>query len=260
MLYFHSWSGGKDSTASIILDHIHGLPPSKIIMSEVMFDNKRGISGELPEHMEWVHNKAIPLFQQWGYDVEILRAKKDYLDMFYHVVSRSRKSERNGKYGGWLIGGMCVANSQLKTAPIKQYFKNITEPYIQYVGIAANEPKRLERLSGTNKVSLLARYGYTENMAYELCEQYDLLSPIYEFTQRGGCWFCPNCTYSEFVHIKEKYPELWSELKQLSIEKNLVTTSFKYGKTFDEVDKKVDAIIAQRQYEAEQITFEEVLK
>lgn len=25
--YVHSWSGGKDSTASIILDHIHHDPP-----------------------------------------------------------------------------------------------------------------------------------------------------------------------------------------------------------------------------------------
>ncbi len=66
MKYFHSWSGGKDSTASIILDHMHGLPPTKIIMSEVMFDKKRNISGELPEHMEWVKNKAIPVFKEWG--------------------------------------------------------------------------------------------------------------------------------------------------------------------------------------------------
>ena len=66
MKYFHSWSGGKDSTASIILDHIHRLPPTKIIMSEVMFDKKRNISGELPEHMEWVKNKAIPVFKEWG--------------------------------------------------------------------------------------------------------------------------------------------------------------------------------------------------
>ena len=50
MLYFQNWSGGKDSTASIILEHIHGLPPSKIIMSEVMFDKNRNISGELPKH------------------------------------------------------------------------------------------------------------------------------------------------------------------------------------------------------------------
>ena len=39
MQYFHSWSGGKDSTASIILDPIHGLPPAKIIFSEVMFES-----------------------------------------------------------------------------------------------------------------------------------------------------------------------------------------------------------------------------
>ena len=36
MKYFHSWSGGKDSTAAIILDHIHGRPPSRIVFCEVM--------------------------------------------------------------------------------------------------------------------------------------------------------------------------------------------------------------------------------
>ena len=85
MLYFQNWSGGKDSTASIILEHIHGLPPSKIIMSEIMFDKKRNISGELPEHMEWVHNTAIPIFQNWG-DVDIylnnLEFKKSQLTLF----------------------------------------------------------------------------------------------------------------------------------------------------------------------------------
>lgn len=258
MLYFHSWSGSKDSTASIILDHIHGLPPSKIIMSEVMFDNKRGISGELPEHMEWVHNKAVPLFRQWGYDVKILRAKKDYLDLFYHVIEKSKYQERIGKYAGFPIGGMCAINSRIKIKAIHNFYKKINEDYTQYVGIAIDEPRRLECLNGTNRISLLARYGYTENMAYELCKQYDLLSPIYEFTQRGGCWFCPNSTYSEFAHVKTKYPELWNELKQLSIEKNLVLAGFKYGKTFDEVNKKVDAIIDHKQYEAQQITFEEV--
>lgn len=143
MKYFHSWSGGKDSTASIILDHMHGLPPTKIIMSEVMFDKKRNISGELPEHMEWVKNKAIPVFKEWGYKLEILRAEKDYLDLFYHVVTKSKKPGRNGKYAGWLIGGMYAANNTLKMQPIKNFCKGIKEEYIQYVGIAVDEPKRL---------------------------------------------------------------------------------------------------------------------
>lgn len=119
MLYFHSWSGGKDSTASIILDHLYDLPPSKIIMSEVMFDRKRNISGELPEHMDWVHGTAIPLFQSWGYEVEILRADKDYLDLFFHKVEKSKKPERIGKSVGFLIGGMCNAYRSLKIKPMQ---------------------------------------------------------------------------------------------------------------------------------------------
>lgn len=50
MKYIASWSGGKDSTASIILAHEHGEPLDLIIFSEVMFDEN--ISGELPEHIE----------------------------------------------------------------------------------------------------------------------------------------------------------------------------------------------------------------
>ena len=96
MLYFQSWSGGKDSTASIILEHVHGLPRSKIIMSEVMFDKKRNISGELPEHMEWVHNTAIPIFQSWGYEVEILRADKDYLICFFIQLKKQKFQSAKG--------------------------------------------------------------------------------------------------------------------------------------------------------------------
>ena len=43
---FFSFSGGKDSTASIILAHEHKEPLDLIIFSEVMFDEN--ISGELP--------------------------------------------------------------------------------------------------------------------------------------------------------------------------------------------------------------------
>ena len=49
MKYIASWSGGKDSTASIILAHEHNEPLDLIIFSEVMFDEN--ISGELPEHI-----------------------------------------------------------------------------------------------------------------------------------------------------------------------------------------------------------------
>lgn len=251
MQTIQSWSGGKDSTASIILEHIHGLPPSTIIMSEVMFDKTRGISGELPEHIEWVHNVAVPLFKSWGYEVNILRADKDYLDMFHLVRKRSRMQERNGKQAGFVQGGRCEINKPLKIKPIKDFFKTVSGNYIQYVGIAADETERLKRLKGTNKISLLEKYGYTERMAYDLCKSYGLLSPIYAFSNRGGCWFCPNNSIAWFAHIKQTYPELWAELKKLSHTSNLVSQNFKYTATFAEIDAKVDKYIARQQGKGE---------
>ena len=127
------------------------------------------------------------------------------------------------------------------------------------MGIAADETKRLERLQGTNKVSLLKRYGYTEQMAYDLCKEYGLLSPIYNFSKRGGCWFCPSATIKEYAHIKSEYPELWEELRNLSFSENLVSQNFKYGKTFAEVDKEVDIYLNNMEFEKLQKIIAEVL-
>ena len=67
--------------------------------------------------------------------------------------------------------------------PIHDYYKQFKGyEVVQYVGIAIDEPKRLARLSkkgNTDKVSLLEKYGYTEDMAREKCLEYGLLSPIY---------------------------------------------------------------------------------
>ncbi len=253
MKYITSWSGGKDSTASIILEHIHGLPPSDIIFSEVMFDKKRSISGELPEHIDFVKNKAIPIFESWGHKVEILHADKDYLDCFYHIVTQS-KSGRNGKFSGFPIGGMCIINDRCKIPPIHRYLKqNFGADTVHHVGITADEPVRLERLKGTNKISLLAKYGYTEKMCLNLCKKYSLLSPIYEHCQRGGCWFCPSARPTEFAGLKTYHPELWDELEKLSHTPNLVSQGFKYGKTFAEVDREVDRIISEWEFEKSQI-------
>lgn len=87
MKYIASWSGGKDSTASIILAHEHNEPLDLIIFSEVMFDEN--ISGELPEHIDFIKNKAIPVFESWGYEVKILHAKLNYTQL-KHLRTHNR--------------------------------------------------------------------------------------------------------------------------------------------------------------------------
>lgn len=193
MKYFHSWSGGKDSTAAIILDHIHGLPPSRIVFCEVMYDRKNGISGELPEHIDFVKNVAIPKFAEWGFTVDLITAETDYLENFFHVISQSRNGN-NGKMRGFPLSGRCTIQRDCKLKPIADYYKRLglkPADFTQYVGVAIDEPERLERLRGTNKVSLLERYSYTEEMALELCREHGLLSPIYQFTSRGGLLVLP---------------------------------------------------------------------
>lgn len=219
MKEIHCWSGGKDSTASIILSHIMGRKPGTIIFSEVMFD--KNISGELPEQVEFI-NKAIPIFKSWGFEAEVLHAKETYLDLFYKVNQGKKLPERKGKYYGFPMAGKCIINDRCKMKPIRDYLKSIQGDFVEYVGIAIDEPKRLERLDTKKKSSLLAQCGYTEQMAYDLCKQFDLLSPVYQFSKRGGCWFCPNARDCELRHTRNNHLNLWNKLLALENEPNLI--------------------------------------
>ena len=99
--YIASWSGGKDSMATIILAHENKEPLDLIIFSEVMFNEE--LSGELPEHIDFVKNKCIPLFNKWGYKVKILHSKETYMSCFNRITKQSKVPERNGKRCGFPI-------------------------------------------------------------------------------------------------------------------------------------------------------------
>lgn len=217
MKYICSCSGGKDSVATIILAHEKGYPLDEVIFSEVMFDEN--ISGELPEHIDFINNVLKPKCEEWGYKFRILRANRTYMDCFHSIIKRSKVPERIGKKWGFPLEGRCYVNSRCKIPQIKKHIKSLGEN-IQYIGIALDEPKRLDRLTD-DKISILAKEGYTENMAYDLCKQYGLLSPIYEFTKRGGCWFCPNARFNQLYHLYHHHRDLFEKLKALEEEPDL---------------------------------------
>ena len=238
MKYIASCSFGKDSIATVILAHLHNEPLDLIVYSEVMFDEN--ISGEHPLHRDFIYNKAIPTFEGWGYEVKTLKSKKTYKDCFFNVCGERAKPERVGKLRGFPIGWACKVNSDCKVPPIKKFYKNIKEDVTQYVGIAIDEPVRLARLENTNKASLLAKSFRTNDDQELIQKEYDLLSPIYKFTHRNGCWFCPNRSDREFIELINNYPKLWNELKILSKTDNLVTDKFNRTDTFDELDKRLE--------------------
>lgn len=216
------FSGGKDSAATAILCREHNIKVDRILFSEVMFNKE--ISGELPEHIDFIRNRAIPQFEQWGFKTEIVRSDKTYMDCFNRVIKGSKKG-LDGLRCGFPMAGMCVINRDCKIKPIRNYIKQLKSEgheVTQFVGIAIDEPERLARLEG-DKVSILAKYGYTEQMAYDLAMKYNLLSPIYDFTSRGGCWFCPNAGYCEHKHLRKYHRNLWNTLLKLEEEEGLAT-------------------------------------
>lgn len=202
-IHICSWSGGKDSMATILLALEHNEPLDRVVFAEVMFDHKKGISGEAPEHIEWIYNTAIPKLESMGVKVDVVRGERDYKYFFSRVISG--RGKHAGKISGYPIAGRCFINRDCKMKPVRDYYKQFKEDYdiVCYVGIAIDEPTRLTRLRGTNKVSLLEKYGYTEEMAYELCKRNGLLSPLYEIGNRGGVFSVPTLRYeSLFISVK----------------------------------------------------------
>ena len=159
--------------------------------------------------------------------------------------------ENKGKRLGFPAGkGFCSIKRDCKVNMIKNYKKSLAcKNIIDYVGICIDEPNRLESLhKNPNTISLLERYNYTEAMARELCESYGLLSPIYNLTKRGGCWFCPNAKLSEMSAVKQQSPELWREFIELENEPNLATYKWNvFRESLHEIDKKIDLLDSQRQ-------------
>lgn len=246
-----SWSGGKDSTASLLLEHKLGLEPSDVIFSEVMFDIKNNISGENPEHIEWLYTKAIPRLKSMGHKVHIIRANTDYLRLFFTFIKRSKMAERNGKLKGFPLAGSCILNSKCKVKPIKDFSK-VNKPKEHRIGIAFDEPKRAERR--TERL-LLVENRITEKEAFEMCRKENFLSPIYEYSYRGGCWFCPNCRPKDFAEFKKRHFGLYKKLLELDNVKNRVSNGFSYGgKSFKEIDKQVQEIIDLENFHNAQIS------
>ena len=238
-IHIASCSFGKDSMATILLALKHGEPLDRVVFAEVMFDHEKGISGEIPEHIEWIYNTAIPKLESMGVKVDVVRAQKDYKWFFTKGVIT--KGKWKGMHYGFPLGGHCVVNRECKSRLILRYYKQFEDCDIcQYVGIASDEIIRLKRLN-KNQVSLLAKYGYTERMSLNLCKEKGLLSPIYETETRGGCWFCPNAKIDGFISIRRNHPKLWNELRELSKTPNLCSYGFKYGKTLEEVEREMNA-------------------
>lgn len=218
--YVAMCSGGKDSVATLLLAYLNREPLDEVVCAEVMFD--RETSGEYPEHAEFIHNTLKPWVEETlGIPFTILRGKKTYKDLFLH---KAVKGKHCGKPCGFLLRGRCSMSGYGKLDPIRDYMKQkYPNGYREYVGIAVDEPARLERMHNhETKISLLEKYNLTEADAKTLCQEYGLYSPSYAVSKRNGCWFCPNISDPAFAHIVNNHTHLihkWMTLERKALSK-----------------------------------------
>lgn len=211
-----SLSYGKDSTACLGAIEQLGWPLDRIITADIMATST--ISAEHPAMVEFKRTADAKIFKKYGISVDHYYATKingyekkcglSYEDAFYHVVSSKKRSEHikgfPNQIAPWCNG--------LKVNALKEAEKTLSENTISYIGIAADEPKRLDRLDGVTKVSPLAAVGWTEADCMKWCIENGLRSPLYDTANRGGCWFCHNQGIDQLRLLRKNYPELWALL------------------------------------------------
>ena len=191
-----NWSGGKDSTASVIL-HINEGHKCIVVCYIPMLTIDIPLIAK--EHYEFIMKTAND-FRAYDCDVHIITGKT-YLELFYEEITRGKSK---GKIKGYNFGfGFCKFRDLSKIKSLNDF---VCKYDYQDIGIAYDEIKRQNQLNDIKR-SILVEKQITEEKAKMICEFYGLLSPIYNGVKRDGCLFCTNAKASEIGKLITDYPK-----------------------------------------------------
>lgn len=212
MEHILSLSYGKDSLACLGAIEQLGLPLDRIIHAEIWATDT--IPADLPPMVEFKAKADQIIKERYGITVEhvcctnidgVKKDKVSYQDGFYHVLT-------SGKYSGNIKGFPMQQGQWCQKLKVRTFDKFLRgSNIVRYIGIAKDEPRRFHNLNDKNK-SPLVMADWTEKMCYDWCLKNDLLSPIYENTLRGGCWFCHCQPVEQLRLLRKNYLDLWELL------------------------------------------------
>lgn len=224
MKHIVSFSGGKDSTAMLLIMLEEGYNIDEIIYCDTGKDFP-----EMYEHIDKVE-KYI------GRKITRLKAEKSF--DYYMFEHEKKRGKNKGKKGyGWATMRCRWCTTILKNNVIDKYLKKYEEEgYIEYIGIAYDEQKRIK----DKKYPLVDRK-MTEKDCLQYC--YDRgfdWGGLYEHFDRLSCWCCPLKNMKELKILYTFYPQLWKKLKEMD-KKSLETAnynSFKQHYTVADLENK----------------------
>lgn len=252
MEHIASLSYGKDSLYMLELIHRNGLPLDRIVHAEIMATPT--ISADLPPMMDFKEKADAIILEKYGIVVEHIKSAFSYEERFYKTrVGKKTKPENVGKIYGFpiVLGAWC--NRDLKMNVLGRFNKKNIH---QYVGYAIDEKKKerqekiqlyLSGQSDFNGSYPLVDYNVTEDECLNWCKENDLLSPIYETSTRGGCWFCHNSTLQNLYDLKVNYPDYWKLMLKWDSDSPVIFRTD--GITIHDLDERFEAgFVYKREY------------
>lgn len=219
-------SYGKDSLAMLEVIKNYGLPLDRIITAEIWATDD--IHADFPEMVKFKEKADRIIKDRYGIEVEHFCAldkegNKLTYDKIFHRIVQSNRINHKGQIYGFPIQRGAWCNSKLKVAALEQIGKN--KNTVRYLGIALDEPERVERHINKENIVLPLVIAHLEEIeCRNWCEENDLLSPIYTSATRGGCWFCHNQGLEQLRLLRKNYPEYWDLLMQWDLESHIKFT------------------------------------
>ena len=212
MKHIASCSFGKDSLAMILKLIDMGEQLDEVIFYDTgkEFNAIYSLRDKVTEILSAKNIKFIQLNPKCSFD--------------YDMLERVTKSGKTGY--GW-CGGVARWGTTFKIAALD---KVVRDDDVHYIGIAADEPKRLAKERKPNKVFPLADWGMTEPDCLDYCyangmswlEKTDSIYEVPEFIDlykildRVSCWCCRNKNLKELKAIYYYFTNsYWKKLKDI---------------------------------------------
>jgi 3'-phosphoadenosine 5'-phosphosulfate sulfotransferase (PAPS reductase)/FAD synthetase len=220
-----SFSGGKDSTC-MLLEMIR----RKEHIDEVVFFDT---GWEFPQMYEHVA-KVKRIVEDAGIKFTTLHPEVSFDYLMFDVPVK------DGKHCGYSWCGLkgCRWGTTCKLRAIDNYFKSEPE-HIQCVGIAINEPERLNKERKGNKRFPLAEYGFTEADCLKYCYELGFdWGGLYKLLDRVSCKYCGLKNLKELRNIYVHIPDVWEELRDYQRRSRLPYRG--NGETVFDLEKRFD--------------------
>lgn len=203
--YIASVSFGKDSLAMLLRLIEENFP-----LDEVVFYD----TGMEFQCIYNIRNKIIPLLEEHNIKFVELKPKEPFEYTMFDKPVKKRNGEMSKGYS-W-CGGRCRWGTTEKLKAIEKYAKDCYE----YVGIATDEPLRLNKERKGNKLFPLAYWNMTEKDCLKYCydKGFNWLEDgieLYSILDRVSCWCCCNKNLKELKNYYKYLPKYWNKLKDM---------------------------------------------